>query len=332
MTDYNDYTTAGLTASLNQLGSNLNKQFTYPEYVSSATNSPTKESYYTYTPTTPLAQIQSPNYQLSAGSYQSLLGGDYDKLQTALTTPGEISAKTAYNQGYNNLNSTMGGQGLYGSSIMQNQATTNLDSVYQNALATNAANAAASRYELEQAGLIDLNKYNLTREDQLNEYGTNKYKLDQSQALNTYNANASEAARKMAYGEGLMNWDQDYADKLTEWKNNQLYDKYVYDLTKNDASNAYDLSKLNQALALASGGSSLVSSQNTANSATTSSLIQKLIADQKADTDTTTGWMNLASTSGGGLLQALLGSGTSSSSGLLDSLYDSIWDMSSLAL
>jgi hypothetical protein len=91
-----------------------------------------------------------------------LMGGDYNALQYALTAPGAIAANTAYKQGYTNLTNQMGGRGLYGSSLMQNQATNNLDSVYQKSLATNAANAAAQRYALQQQGTEHLNDYNAT--------------------------------------------------------------------------------------------------------------------------------------------------------------------------
>jgi hypothetical protein len=98
------------------------------------------------------------NYGGSAPAYKGLLGGDYEALQKALTTPGEIAAQTAYNQGTNNLVNTMGGQGLYGSSIMANQQRNALDTVYQNALSANAANAAAQRYQLQQADLANMNE------------------------------------------------------------------------------------------------------------------------------------------------------------------------------
>lgn len=329
MADYSQYVNAGLGAAQNQLNQNLAQGFIYPSYVSSQTNAPTQENYYNYTPTAPLAQVQSPNYKMEAGEYQGLLGGDYDKLQTALTTPGQNAATTAYNQGYKTLTNTMGGRGLYGSSIMQNQATNNLDSVYQQALANNAANAAAQRYGMEQAGLIDMNKFNLTREQQLNDFLTNKFKLDQSQNLNTYNSDAQENARKMAYGQGLMEWNQNYQDKTRDWKNNSAYEKYVYDLTRQQASDNFNISKLNQALALAGGGSQLVGYQTQADTAQQRLLLAQALADQQANAQSSTNWMNLASQGIGGLLsqpgQELLGS-------VGNGLLDLIWDMGGLAL
>jgi hypothetical protein len=55
-------------------------------------------------------------------------------------------------------------------------------------------------------------------------------------------------------------------------------------------------------------------------------LLEKYMADQKADTASNTGWLGLAGTLGGGLLGSGVGDG------LLSSIYDSIWNMNGLAL
>ena len=143
-TPFDQYTTFGLTEAQKLYQQQQAQGFQYPSYVSGATNAPTKENYFNYTPTAPMAQVQTPNYQLSAGGYQGLMGGDYDKLQSALQQPGQMAATDAYNTGYTNLNNTMGGRGLYGSSMMANQATQGLDKTYQNALASNASGAVAT--------------------------------------------------------------------------------------------------------------------------------------------------------------------------------------------
>lgn len=170
-----------------------NKYTAMPSYVPSQQTAPVQTAYAQYSPIDNLQQVQTPRYQSTAGqspnwsnfsyspysqnvntnanwndwsaqsyngtapTYKGLMNGDYEALQKALTTPGQLSAQSAYNQGYNNLNNTMGGNGLYGSSIMQNQATNNLDKVYQDALATNSANAAATRYAMQQTDLTNMN-------------------------------------------------------------------------------------------------------------------------------------------------------------------------------
>lgn len=102
--------------------------------------------------------LTGPAYQTYAGAapvYQGLMGGDYARLEAALATPGAIAAQDAYQQGLYNLQNTMGARGLYGSSMMQNQQTNQLDKVLQNALATNAANATTQRYTLEQTDRLN---------------------------------------------------------------------------------------------------------------------------------------------------------------------------------
>jgi hypothetical protein len=156
-----------------------------------------------------MASITTPSYQYTASDapeYKGLMGGDYDKLQQALYDPAAIAAKTAYQQGVNNLNNTMGGRGLYGSSIMQNQANQGINTVYQNTLASAASNAAAKRYELQQSGLNNQNAFNkdlyglgLTRESGINQYGLNRAGQDATQEANIWKAMQTEAARKQGY-------------------------------------------------------------------------------------------------------------------------------------
>lgn len=301
-TPFDTYTTKGLTEAQGLLDKSLGTQFTYPQYVSSAQNAPTQQNYYNYTPTAPLAQIQAPNYTPSGGQYQGLMNGDYDQLQSALTTPGASAAGTAYNQGYNTLNNVMGGRGLYGSSIMQNQATNNLDSVYQQALANNAANAAANRYQLQQAGLVDLNKYNMSREQQLNQYNQANTQLNQTQALNTQQAQANEAARQMAYNQGNMQWNQTYQDQMTNWQNQQKYEKYLYDVTRQQAQTADTENKMNQALSLTGAGAPLANMASQANISAQNLANQRYIADQNANAANTSGWLGALGALGGGLL------------------------------
>jgi hypothetical protein len=136
-------------------------------------------------------------------AYAGLLGGDYDALQRALTTPGELAAKTAYDQGQTNLANTMGGRGLYGSSIMQDQARTALDTPYQNTLATNAANAAVQRYAQQAADLQNKNQFGL------NVYGQQQAENQAAnqQAYNTWGARLGEnqAGQQMGLQAGLAN-------------------------------------------------------------------------------------------------------------------------------
>lgn len=164
---------------------------------------------YQYESVAPMASVTTPSYSYTASdapTYQGLMGGDYDKLQKALYDPAAIAANTAYQQGTANLNNTMGGRGLYGSSIMQNQANQGLNTVYQNTLATAAANAVKNRYDLQSQNLSSQNAFNkdiyglgLTRESGFNQYGLNKAGQDATQNANLWKAAESEAARKQGY-------------------------------------------------------------------------------------------------------------------------------------
>lgn len=174
---YDDFLKYGLNTAAGLMGKAPSE---YPTYIPSQAQSPAQMDYYNYTPTSPIAQVQAPNYQMTAKeatpysainpnasaagfswqgfnqaapTYSGLMSGDYAALQKALATPGELAATNAYNQGSVKLADVMGGKGLYGSSIMQNQQTQGLDKVFQEALAANAANAAASRYGFEQSDL-----------------------------------------------------------------------------------------------------------------------------------------------------------------------------------
>jgi hypothetical protein len=285
MSQLENTTTSAVVNAYNQVGQNALNPTPYPDYIPSAGNAPTQQSYFGYTPTAPMAQVSTPNYDLSAGAYkqtagnyQGLMGQDYDALQKALQTPGQIAAQTAYNQGMLNLNDTMGGRGLYGSSMMQNQANQGLNTVYQNTLASNAANAAAQRYGLQSSDLNNMNQFNLSREQNLNQYGmTREQALNQhnmqglnamiNQNNNMWNANSTENARKMQYGQGQMNWNQAYQDQLRNWENQKAYEQYTYDLAKNAYSNAQKESLVNQYLSVAGYGAPLVSSANAAQNA-----------------------------------------------------------------
>lgn len=130
-----------------------------------------------------------PAYQRMAGSptYQGLMGGDYAALQAALQTPGEIAARRAYEQGQTNLTNTMGGRGLYGSSIMANQARTALETPYMDTLAANAANAAAQRYNMQASDLQNRNNFglNIYGQQMSENQNANNAALQNSMARNT---------------------------------------------------------------------------------------------------------------------------------------------------
>jgi hypothetical protein len=305
-TPFDQYTTYGLTEAQGLLNQQKQQGFQYPSYVSAAKNAPTQQNYMSYTPNQPMAQVQTPDYQLSAGDYKGLMGGDYNALQTALQQPGEIAAKTAYDQGQTNLTNQMGGQGMYGSSIMANQARTALDTPYQNAMATNAANAAVQRYGMEQTGLQNMNTFNLSREQEMNKYGAQMSELQRNQNADIWKSNATEADRQMQYNQGKMNWDQSFADQQRQWSNQQAYEKYTYDLAQQQAQAAYQERLVNQALAISGQGAPLVNSAQAAMTAEQNRQAQAQIAAENASVASQNGWLG----AGGSVLGGLLGNTT----------------------
>lgn len=307
-TPFDKYTTYGLDTAQGLLNKNIAGGTQYPEYVSSATKAPTQEQYYNYTPTTPLAQVQAPDYKMSAGNYQGLMGGDYNAFQQALQQPGQISAGQAYNQGYQNLRATMGGaQGLYGSSMMGQQATQGLDRVYQEALAKNAAQAAATRYALESQEKQFGYQSALSREQDLNKYGM---QVAQEQRLGNqaaYEAAANEANRKMQYEQGQMSWNQQFSDQMRNWQNQQQYERYTYDLARQQAERSQQEQFMNQALALAGQGAPLVNQAQAAMTAEANRQQQAQLAQQQMDVASQNAWIG----AGGTVLGGLLGSNAS---------------------
>ena len=83
-------------------------------------------------------------------AYNKLLEGDYDRLETALRDPAQRAATNAYEQGQTYLNDLMTGRGMYGSSVMTEQANEGLNKKYMDSMADAASQAVAQRYGLQQ--------------------------------------------------------------------------------------------------------------------------------------------------------------------------------------
>jgi len=274
---------------------------TYPSYVSSAAQSPTQMDYAGYTPTTPMATITAPDYTMSAGSaptYQGLMGQDYNALQKALYDPAAIAAETAYKQGYNNLNNNMGARGLYGSSIMQNQAANGLDFQYQNQLRTAAANAAAQRYGMMQTDLNQQNSFNkdlygmgLGRESGMNQYGLNKAAQQMTQNSNVWQSQNTEAQRAQNYAQQKQAYQLQQQEAQRNWANQQQYEQYQYKLAQNQWAEAQRTARINEGLALAGGGNAQLQTNNAYD-----------LAQQQMSNQQSAGYMGAAGTVLGGLL------------------------------
>ena len=201
-------------------------------------------------------------------SYKGLMAGDYDKLQQALTEPGKIAAEEAYKTGLNDLKGFMGNNGMYGSSVMANQANQGINKQYMNANAINAANAAAQRYGLQQNDLQYGNTANMqdrqfadraNRQDRQfgANYGLQLADLERQRNLDQWKAGVTNASNVRDYNNQKFQFDFGNSEMARGEHNNLAQNKYNYDMQRAmwDAQNNEQL--MNQALALAGRGAPL---------------------------------------------------------------------------
>ena len=157
-------------------------------------------------------------YSGQAPTYKRLSDSDYRDLENSLRTSGEISAKEAFNAGQKNLDSTMSNNGMYGSSLMANQANDQLYKNFMNTMATNSANATANRIGMQQqdnqyqAGLdkdvwnTRVNEWqNLNQMNNQENIARNNALFSQNQNFNNYNL--SNAQAQNSYNLNRANWN-----------------------------------------------------------------------------------------------------------------------------
>jgi len=319
---YDNYTLAGMQ----QAQGLLNKPTSaYPTYVPSQAQSPAQQSYFNYTPTAPMAQLNAPNYEIKAQpaqawnqwSGQQLMGGDYDKLQQAIATPGAAAATSAYNTGTLQLADTMGGRGLYGSSIMQNQQREALDKVYQQNMANNAANAAVQRYGMQQSDLQNMNGLMATQNTQANAYNqaSRAQDLSQENNVNQFAAqnfatgigqnkdiatmNMANAENQNTFNQNQLNWNTTQAENQRNWQNNQGYEKYLYDQAAAAYANQSDEALYNRALALGGLGNTSSTAASNYQLAQQQLAAQREAAANASSTANTSAYLGAAGLLGG---------------------------------
>ena len=99
---------------------------------------------------------QAPTFQTygtAAPTYTGLSDGAYGRLEQSLANPGLIAARNAYKQNTIDATAAAGGKGTYGSSPYTQQLTNQIGKNYADTVATNAANAASTRYGMQQKDL-----------------------------------------------------------------------------------------------------------------------------------------------------------------------------------
>lgn len=319
---YQPYITSGLGKAQSFVDSAQPKAYT--PYTSTAQNAPVQTQMYDYTQSAPLQQINAPDYKLTAGSaptYQGLMGGDYNALQSALQQPGQTAATNAYNAGLQNLNNTMGGRGLYGSSIMGQQQIQGLDREYQNAMATNASQAAATRYGMQATDLQNQNNFGLNlygqklgEQKDINAYEAQRTAGLMSQAQNTATIDAVRADSLNQYNNLSYNAQKEYNEQLRNWQNQQNYEQnFLYP----QAAAAYDDAQreqiINQALALAGQGAPLATAAQNAALQSQQIAAQQAAAAQNSEAQLWGAGLGLLGDLGGAYAGSTSGSNTISS-------------------
>jgi hypothetical protein len=274
----------------------------YPGFTPSQTTAPSQQNYMNYTPNQPMAQIQTPNYQLNSAkvpTYQGLMGGDYNAYQNAMTVPGKIAAENAYNTASRDLNNTMGGRGLYGSSIMATQANEGLNREYMNAQAVNAANAAANRYGMQATDLQNQNAFNTnqygmaaTENQNKNAYGLDAARLGMTQNQNVYQAGVSDAARQQEYNLAAQTYANQGTEAQRQWEKQQALEKMQYALASGQYSNEQQTAMINQYLALAGRGQVTAGQNLSANTTTAGQNLAAAGQQSATDAASAAGWGN----------------------------------------
>jgi hypothetical protein len=197
------------------------------------------------------------------GQYQGLMEGDFNRLEESLRQPGEIAAQNAFQQGGDYLKNVMGGSGLYGSSVMGNQANNGLNQKYMDTMASNAAQAAAQRYGLQQNDLQFGANYGLQRGD-----------LSRQNALDQYKAAMTSRNLLNDYNNQRFQFDYGLGESARNERNNLLQNRYQYDLASQAWRNALNENLMNAGLAFAG------KSGNLANANRNYAMLQQQYNDQ----------------------------------------------------
>jgi hypothetical protein len=175
------------------------------------------------------------------GPYQGLMEGDYDRLEEALRQPGETAAKNAFEQGGNYLKDIMGSSGMYGSSVMGNQANEGFGQKYMDTLASNASNAVGQRYGMQQGDLQFGSNFDLQRAAQQiqdNQFGANYglslANLGRQDALDQYKSALTGRNMLADYNTDRFQFDYGLDEAARKEHNALLENRFGYDLSSQD--------------------------------------------------------------------------------------------------
>lgn len=305
-TPFDQYTTFGLDQAKN-LFNQMATPPSYPSQVSQNQQAPVQMGYYDYTPSATMQQVAAPNYTASGGAYQGLMGGDYNRLEQSLAQPGQLAAQQGYDTGLRNLQEVFGGRGLYGSTMMGNQMNEGLMREYMNALSSNASNAAAKRYSMEQSELASANQFNMNREQSQNQFAQQGFQTGAAHSADLFKAQQAEAQRQQTYSAGQQAWNYQQQAQQRDWQNNQAYEQFTYKLAQQAYDQQMKEAQMNRALAIAGQGSPLSQSYLNYQIAQQQAAASKDAASQMASAQTNAALYGAVGSGAGGLLGGDLG-------------------------
>lgn len=243
-------------------------------YLNGTTKTATPESFKiggTPTPTGITGGMMStPTYKAldtsALGTYKSPIS-DWTAYKSGLVTSGENKINSTYQTAENAMRDTLGGGGLYGSSIFADSQT-NMATEKANALSTNEANAATQMFNAQLQDAAQQNEFTkwlgsiIASENQnSNAFGLDTWKsnLEADTTRQGWEFDAGENLKNRLWQTGENTANRDNATKLQteqqKWQSGEntlnrdqaltILDKTnVYDLGKMEKQNTYDLGKL----------------------------------------------------------------------------------------
>ena len=207
-----------------------------------------------------LNSVEMPdNYQ--AQEYQGMMNGDYNRLESSLRQPGEIAARTAYDQGSRDLKNYMGSTGMYGSSVMGQQANEGINREFMNTNATNAANAASQRYGLQQSDLQFGDQANRQDRQFGANFGLQRADLDRQQNIDKWKAGVTDAGLERDYNNQRFMFDYANSDAARQERNELNKGQYDYQMQADAWQQALREGLANQASQLTGNATQLSSAE-----------------------------------------------------------------------
>lgn len=182
-------------------------------------------------------------YGQAAPQYKGFNGGDYDRYELNLRSPGEQAASRAYETAKRDLTDAYSSRGMYGSSQFTRQMDGQVNRSYMDALSNNAAGAASRRYDFQSQDMRYANQQAMQewnarmQENQaVNQmaYNTWQSRMGENQNMNAlmFQDNAAQNNWNWQASTAQRDWN-DYQDMRQINYNNQMaQDRQGWDLQR----------------------------------------------------------------------------------------------------